>query len=332
MAGTPNSKLKLLYIMDMLLNETDEAHPLSAAQIIERLAEKNITAERKSLYRDIALLREFGIDVICQKQGGSFGYYVGLRDFEPAELRLLVDAVQSSRFITRKKSAQLIKKLEGLAGIHEAKNLQRHVYVVDRIKAVNEKIYYNVDIIHSAINKNRKIVFKYFDYTLSKTKEYRYGGEDYIVTPYALTWADEFYYLVGYYERKGTVANFRVDRMEDVRISDEKGVSAKSATGDDTFNIASYTKGMFSMFGGSEERVKLRFENSLAKVVLDRFGDDIIATPDGENHFIAIVNVNISPTFFGWLFIFGGKVEVLSPSHVANEVRLRAEELVKLYK
>lgn len=329
MTKPSNTKLKLLYLMDILLEHTDEENPISRARIIELLENRGVTAERKSIYADIELLREYGLDVLTTKTN-QYGYYIGSRRFELAELRLLVDAVQSARFITRKKSEQLIKKLEGLASHAQARTLHREVFVLDRVKAPNEKIYYNVDILQTAIADGVKAVFRYFEYAPDKSKRYRSDGAEYTVSPYALMWTNDFYYLVAYYEKRpGDFTHFRVDRMEGVRALRDKRVPAEEATGE-ALDVARYGNRMFSMYGGQTVKVRLRCKNELVNVVLDRFGLDVPMMPDGD-WVIATAEVAVSPMFLGWLCSFGGDMQVLSPDSVIQLLKTQAESVAKLY-
>ena len=329
MTKPSNTKLKLLYLMDILLEHTDEENPISRARIIELLENRGVTAERKSIYADIELLREYGLDVLTTKTN-QYGYYIGSRRFELAELRLLVDAVQSARFITRKKSEELIKKLEGLASHAQARTLHREVFVLDRVKAPNEKIYYNVDILQTAIADGVKAVFRYFEYAPDKSKRYRSDGAEYTVSPYALMWTNDFYYLVAYYEKRpGDFTHFRVDRMEGVRALGEKRVPAEEATGE-ALDVARYGNRMFSMYGGQTVKVRLRCKNELVNVVLDRFGLDVPMMPDGD-WVIATAEVAVSPMFLGWLCSFGGDMQVLSPDSVIQLLKTQAESVAALY-
>lgn len=324
-----NSKKKLLYLMDILLEQSDEENPITLAEIIERLGQAGIEAERKSLYADIELLREYGLDILTKKQK-RFGYYVGARKFELAELRLLVDAVQSARFITPKKSEQLIKKLESLASQGQARTLHRAVYVLDRAKAPNERIYYNVDLLQQAVTDGRKASFVYFDYLPDKSKRYRGGGGRYVVSPYALMWSNDFYYLVAYYEKnEGDFTHFRVDRMEDVRMLDDRRVPAAEATGRE-LDVARYGNRIFSMYGGITEKVRLRCKSTLVNVVLDRFGLEVPIMPDG-NWIVVTAQVAVSPTFLGWVCSFGADMRVESPEYVARQLKTLAQSIAGLY-
>lgn len=252
-----NQRLKLLYLHKILTEETDELHPLTVKEIISRLASYGITAERKTVYTDIEALKLFGVDIVSSK-GSTAGYCVVSRDFELPELKLLADAISSSRFLTERKSTALIKKLGLLASTHEARQIQRQLYVANRIKSMNESIYRNVDVINRAIDEGRQISFKYFDYTIEKAKRYREGGRT--CHPYALAWENENYYLIGYNDNHNDISNFRVDRMEQVEILNEP---ARKKPKD--FDVAKYVKSTFSMFSGEEQTVKLRFSNEFIK-------------------------------------------------------------------
>ncbi|MDI9540353.1 MAG: WYL domain-containing protein [Bacillota bacterium] len=327
MPANSNLKLKPLYIMKILLEKTDENHPLTVNEIISELSYYDIPAERKSIYSDIDLLMSFGLDIICEK-GRANKYFIGTRDFELPELKLLVDAVQSSKFITHKKSEELIKKIEKLTSIYEAKELHRHVVVADRVKTMNESIYYNVDEIHKAIQQNKQIRFKYFDYNLDKQIEYRRNGEWYYASPYALTWSDDNYYMIAYYERYNGFSNFRVDRMAAIQMVKKERIMYKDT---EDFNVADYSKKFFRMFSGETETVKLQFHNSLINVVIDRFGKDIVINRQDDDHFIITVDVVATNTFLGWLFMFGDKVKILSPESLVEEFKNVAERIIQIY-
>ncbi|WFD10880.1 helix-turn-helix transcriptional regulator [Tepidibacter hydrothermalis] len=323
MSSNSNLKLKPLYIMKILLEKTDEKHFLTVNDIISELKKHDIPSERKSIYSDIELLKSFGIDIICEK-GRANKYYIGSREFELPELKLLVDAVQSSKFITAKKSTELIKKIEKLASIYEAKELHRQVFVSDRVKTVNEAIYYNVDAIHKAIQENKKVAFKYFEYDTDKKIKFRRNGEKYIVSPYALTWENGNYYLISYYERYENISNFRVDRMNKIEIIDEDRFMIEDGN---KFDVADYSNKIFNMFSGDIESVELQFDNSLINVVIDRFGKEVFINKKDENSFSIKVEVAESSTFYGWLFMFGNRVRILSPQWLVDTFKEKIEEV-----
>lgn len=308
MSKSSNQKLKLLYLLKTLMEKTDTEHTLTVPEMILELNRYGINAERKSIYDDIESLKTFGIDILCRKSK-AYGYYIASRSFELAELKLLADAVASSKFITEKKSKELIKKIGSLTSSHEAKQLVRQIYVNGRVKAMNEKIYYNVDLINQAISSRKQISFKYFEYTIDKKKRYRNNGNKYVASPYALTWDDENYYMISYYEKYYGITHFRVDKMEDIEVT-------ASECYHEEINIVEYTKKIFSMYGGEEETVKIQFDNSLLGVVIDRFGKNTVMHKVDENSFIAILKVEISPPFWGWIFQFGNKIKIVSPESV----------------
>lgn len=307
-----NNRLKILYLYKIFLDKTDEHHYLTMSDIVNQLKLYGISAGRKALYEDIEALKAYGLDIITIK-GRVSAYYVASRDFELPELKLLADAVSSSRFLTERKSSELLKKIENLSSVHEAKQIQRQVYVTNRVKAMNERIYLNVDVIHRAIAENKKIKFRYFDYNLQKKKTYRTGFR--VCSPYALAWDDERYYLIAYYDNRQTISNFRIDRMESVEIIDEKAVPKP-----ENFIVADYMNSSFSMFSGTIQDVKLRFDNQLINAVIDRFGKGITVIPDGDSHFTVRVKVKAEQPepFFGWLFQFGTMAEIIEPCELRD--------------
>lgn len=322
-----NQKIKILYLMQLFLEETDQEHTLSRKELEERLAVQGVHTERKSLYNDLETLKAFGLDIEYRKEKPE-GYYLASHKFELAELKLLVDAVQSSKFITEKKSTALIHKLEGLASRYEARQLQRQVFVSNRIKAMNESIFYNVDKIHLAIASNRKIRFPYFEWTVAKEIRLKRDGQPYEISPWALTWDDENYYLIGYDEGARMLKHFRVDKMLDIVLSDEPRTGQKEF---DRFDVAHYTKKRFGMFGGVEETVRIRFQNKFIGVVIDRFGKETAVRPDGDEHFIARVDVVVSEQFFGWLTGLGKGAIIISPDSVAGEYKALLRDITNEY-
>lgn len=326
MAKSPNQKTKLLHLARMLLRQTDEDHPLTVAQIIEALAREDIKAERKSIYDDLEALRLFGLDVQCRK-GKTPGWFIGSREFELPELKLLMDAVQSSRFITQKKSDALIRKLESLASIHQAGQLQRQVYVSGRIKVMNESIYYNVDKLHTAIAAQKAITFKYFDYDIARQKVFRRKGKRYVVSPYGLIWNNENYYLVAFDHANRDMRHYRVDKMTEI------AVTCLSREGKDQypdFQLAQYGQKHFGMYSGPEWKVTLRGRRDKAGLVWDRFGQDVILVPDGEDHFTVTLPVVISPQFFGWLMGLDGSLTLTAPREAVQAYRQKLSAALEL--
>ena len=324
MPRSANQKRKVLYVMQFLLRNSDEQHPVTVQQIISDLCSKGIPAERKSVYDDIEDLRRFGLDIISVRHGNFHGYYVGSREFELPELKLLVDSVQSSKFITHKKTLSLIAKIEGLASVHEAQLLSRQVFV----KTMNESIYYNVDEIHSGIAQNRKIRFRYFDYTVAKERHYRHDGGFYEVSPFALTWDDENYYLLAYDSAAAVIKHFRVDKMVEITVT---GVPRNGQQAYEALDMAVYARKVFGMFSGTEAHVRMRFSNQLVGAVLDRLGRDVILIPDGGEHFLVSADVIVSPQFFAWLCGFGTLAQLLGPEDVVRQMRAHVRSIAALY-
>lgn len=321
MPSSPNQKMKLIYLMKILLERTDENNVLTIQELLVALAEYDIKAERKSIYTDMEMLRGYGLD-IEMRQTKTFGYYVASRQFELPELKLLVDAVQSSRFITHKKSDELIKKLASLTSNAQAKQLRRQVFVADRPKAINESVYYNIDAIHIAINEGYKISFKYFDYDLSKKRAYRKDGELYSHTPLALCWNDDKYYLICHSAKYDNFTHYRVDRMSDVAVCEEKADKIDR----NRFNISEHIKQVFGMFGGEVVNATLRFDNSLINTVLDRFGTGIVLKKHGDTFDIS-VDVSESPVFLSWMVQFGTKAEIIAPDSLRAAMRKLIDDL-----
>lgn len=328
MGKSKQQKLKILYIMKMLMENTDEEHSISTADIIAGLSSYGINAERKSVYDDIEMLKLFGLDILVRRSEPK-GYYIASRDFELPELKLLVDAVQSSKFITEKKSRELIKKIEGLAGRYEAKELQNQVVVSNRIKTMNESIYYNVDKIHSAISSNSKIRCKYCEWTINKKLEPKKNGSFYILSPWILTWDDENYYLIAFDDESGQIRHYRVDKMLGIEIIHEPREGREQFK---KFDIAMFSKRTFGMFGGEEKELHIEFDNSLIGVVMDRFGKEVIIQKQDEQRFIATVKVNISAQFYGWLAGLGGGVRILSPAEESEKYAGYIENILSVYK
>ncbi len=331
MPKNAKQKMKILYLMRLLLEETDEEHPMTMRQIMDALDKQEISAERKSIYSDMEALRDFGMD-IEKTEAHKSGYYLAERAFQLPELKLLVDAVQSSKFITAQKSKELICKVESLASVHQAKDLQRQVRVANRIKTMNESIYYNVDAIHEAISKGKQVDYLYFEWVPGENgrleRQFRRSGSRYRVSPWALTWDDENYYLIAYDSEAACIKHFRVDKMSSIRVREEE------RDGKDSFeklDMTAYTERLFGMFGGEDDLVTLRFADSLAGVAADRFGKDVRIFRAENGFFEVHVHVAVSPLFFGWLFGFGDKAELLGPKRVREEYREYLRRAAEFY-
>lgn len=323
-----NQKLKILYLAKILLENTDANHDITLQEIIDKLALCNVTAERKSLYDDIAQLDDFGIKIKKTRYGKTFHYQVVNRDFEIAELKLLVDSVASAKFITEKKSNELIKKIERLASKHDAAKLQRQVYVSGRVKAMNNDIMTNVDAIHNAIAQDLKISFQYFQWNVKKEPELRKDGERYVISPWGLSWDDENYYLVGYDAKADMMKHYRVDKMLHIRIE------TKRREGRNKFrelDMAAYVKKMFSMFDGEEQKVEILCDNSLAGVMIDRFGKDVRMLKVDDEHFKVVVEVASSSHFIHWIMALGDGAKIIEPESLVTEVRSEIKRLAEQY-
>lgn len=323
-----DQKLRTLYLMQILLTETDESHILNASQLIKQLKIKyDMVADRRTIYSDIEVLERFGLS-ITQLKGKTPGYYVDSRDFELAELKLLVDAVQSSKFITEKKTRELIRKLETLCSKSEAEQLSREVLLSNRPKTKNETIYYNVDYIHTAIFQNRQITFQYAEWTTKVELRPKKNGAFYTVSPWRLTWDNENYYLIAYDEEADKIKHYRVDKMQKMQLleTERKGEAAFEET-----NLTAFAKKTFGMFGGKDREVTLLCRNELAGVVIDRFGQDIWMVPEGDEHFRAKVTVTISPQFFGWVTGIGSKMKIAEPEDVVQDYLDYVNEILNQY-
>ncbi len=326
MARMPNQKLKLIYLSRILRERTDRYHGLTLAEISAALGEYGISAERKSLYDDIEALKLCGMD-ICTARDSHVRYYLREHTFDLAELRLLIDAVQSSKFLTTKKSNELIRKIESLGSRHEASQLHKQVFSTNRVKTENEEIFHNIVTIHTAIAENRMIRCVYFEWNSYKQRILRKNGDEYLISPWALTWDSEYYYLVAYDSDAGIIKHFRVDKMLKVRLMEEK---REGNAAFEDFDMAIYSQRVFGMYGGEAQNVRILADNSLAGVVLDRFGTDVTILNHGDT-FEFCTKVMISPTFYSWVLGFGGKMKILSPEQVARECAAIACEVAEQY-
>ncbi len=333
MGRTAGSKLKLLYLAKILQEQSDEEHPLTVQQLISALSVYNIKAERKAIYDDIEALQQFGYEIIVEKSKSN-SYYLGERHFQMPELKLLVDSVQASRFITEKKSRELIRKISSFASRHQANQLQRQVYGQGQSKTLNEGIYYTVDAVHTAILSNKIIRFQYFEWAITPhasklfAQQWRKDGAFYTVSPWSMLWDDENYYLVAYDAEAGIIKHYRMDKMAHIEITNQPREGRPIF---EELDMASYTKRTFGMFGGEESTVKLRFSNRLIGVVVDRFGSDSMIQLSGSSHFTITIKAVISPQFLSWLLGFGAEVEVLEPTSLISEIKKNLTAISQLY-
>ena len=322
MARDNYRKVKLLKLLELLRQHTDEQHPLTTNQTCAKLEEMGIPCDRRTLAQDVAVLNDLGYEIMVTTVGHENAYYVEDRSFSLPELKILMDAVHASSFITEKKSAELIEKLADLAGSHRSEVLKRNMVCFNTRKHRNEKILYTIDRLEEAILSQKKVIFLYFDLDEQGLRVYRRGGHHYVVEPIALVFNEDNYYLTSYSSRFDSTANYRLDRMDSVKIIDE-GCSEKAISLRN--EVASYTEQAFKMFGGQQEDVVLEFDTSLIGAVYDRFGEDTRMIPSGEGKCIATLRVRISPVFWGWLFQFAGHMRLLSPQHVVESYRQQAQ-------
>ena len=324
MPKSDNQKAKILYILDYLQKNSHESHPVKAGELVDMLAQHGIACERKTIYSDIAALQDYGIDIVAIP-GKSGGYFVASRSFDLPELKLLIDAVQSSRYLTEKKSRELIRKLCELCNEQDAQFLTRTVLVSGRVKSMNDSIYNNIDYIQEAISLDHQISFRYFDWDFGGKRKYR--EKEYLASPYGLCQDNENCYLLAYSLRHG-ITSYRVDRMSNLRVSEEKRLPCPELTGA-AFHV--HANRLFQMYSGEAVTVKLRFHNSLINVVIDRFGKDTMLIPDGDSHFIFNVNVAVSPMFLSWVIGFGSKATILYPATVREQCLAMCKEVIDQY-
>lgn len=323
-----NQKIKILYLMRIFLEQTDEEHPMSVKELIAYLNSLGISAERKTVYDDIETLRNFGMDILNRREHPA-GFYLASREFELPELRLLVDAVQSSRCITNGKSRQLIRKLESLASVYESRQLRRQGFAENRIRTINENVYYSIDMIQRALTEDRQISFQYCEWTVEKKLRPENEGERYSVSPWGLVWQNEEYYLITYDEKCGRVKQYQVDKLQQIRIEKEVRRGREFF---ENYDIGELTSRTFGMFGGREVTICLEAHNRLVGVVLDRFGRDIMIHRKDPEHFKTLVRVNISDQFFGWIANLGPDAVIASPDEVRDKYREFLEKSLSNYK
>ena len=325
MPKSDNQKLKIFYILDYLQKNSHEDHPVRASELIEMLERQhNILCERKTVYSDIAALQEYGVDIVSLP-GKNGGYFIASRNFERSELKLLIDAVQSSRYLTEKKSRELIEKLCNQCNEYDARLMKRNVMVSGRVKSMNETIYYNVDAIQDAIADNKQISFKYFDWGMDGKRVYR--SRDYEASPYSLCQDNENCYLLALSPRHG-ITSYRVDRMTDIQILSENRTPCPELTGKALMDHANQ---LFQMFAGDAISVKMRFHKELCNVVIDRFGRDTMLIPDGPDHFVFTVKIAVSPMFLSWVIGFGDKAKILYPQSVIDRCKALCSQALSQY-
>ena len=319
---TSSTKKRLLLILELLYKTTDESHPVSTVDIIGYLDEKGFQIDRKTLRSDLRLLISMEYDIVVVKSSPN-KYFWGERTFEIPELKMLLDAVSSARFISETKSKQLTKKIMLLAGMQQREQLKRHVRAIGKTKADNKGLYYIIDTITEAINRKKKISFQYTEYNGRKEKILRNDGEVYILSPYVLYWNEDYYYVLGYSDKRERVTAFRIDRMKTPTIMDDDAVPKP-----EDFDVSAYSNKVFQMFSGEETTVELECDTSLMKYVIDRFGLDVETEELSEDKFLAKVQVDLSPTFYGWVFQFGGGIRIMGPEEAVDAYKIMIDKVV----
>ena len=316
-------KKRILTLLKYFYEKTDEDHQTDTFELLNYFKEKGTPANRKTLKNDIKTLIESGFDIVIVNSKPN-KYFLGDRGYETAELKLLVDAVSSSRFITQKKSNHLIEKLTAMASISHREEMKRNVYPTSRAKSTNESNIYTVDAINDAINRKKKIAFKYFEYDVDKKKVFRHGGEKYELSPYALIWNEDFYYVMGYSEYYGRVVTHRVDRIRDAEVLQERAKGKPKG-----FKVEDYARKTFEMYDGEEATVKLECKAGLMKYVIDRFGENVKTGKIDNDRFLATVNVALSPTFYAWVFQFKGGIKIKTPKKAVDEIKAMADSVAE---
>ncbi|MFT3951265.1 MAG: WYL domain-containing protein [Oscillospiraceae bacterium] len=327
MAGLSKQKQKLLTMRQIFWEKTDEAHALTGKQLIDLLAAEGISAERKTIYDDIATLADSGMDIVTVKEGHANRYYLADRTFQEEELYVLADAVASSKFLTQKKSTELIRKLQTLTNVYKAPKLRRTVYVANRVKSFNESIYYYISTIHDAIASKNDIEFQYYEYNINKKRQLKHRGEVYRVSPYYLIWQNDNYYLICYCPKHDSITHYRIDRMNNVAMVD---ATRRTLTLGEA-ELARRMRATYEMYSGESIPLIMEFDKSLMNVVVDRFGESVFTGRKTESTFTVHVDVQISPTFWGWLFTFGKHARVIAPVFAVELAKKRLTEIMESY-
>lgn len=328
MAGLSRQKQKLLTMKQYFEQKTDDEHSITGNRLIEILAQYGIKAERKTIYDDIKTLCDSGMDIEITKDGHSNAYYLGARTFQDEELFVLVDAIASCRFLTKKKSQELIAKIQGLTSEYKAKQLKRDVFVNNRSKAMNESVYYNLNKVQEGIFEKRTISFQYYDYNFNKKKILKHDGEIYTVSPFVTVWEEDNYYLVCYCNKHEKICRYRIDRMANVKVN--PGEKRRELNADEKLAVTN-NQSLYSMYGGEERTVTIQFARHLLATVIDRFGEKVICHQDSDDTFYINTEVQISPTFWGWLFKFGKEAKVLAPQDVVEMAKQQLDDIRRSY-
>lgn len=318
-----DKKGRLLALREYLYKYTDENHSVSTQDLIDEMARQGYPGNRKTIKDDIDVLNKFGMDIITNVSRGN-SFYLASREFEIPELKLLVDAVSSSRFISAAKSEQLIGKLTAMASEYEREQIVPRIYTDDRIKANNPQLYYVIDMLIQAVQNKKKVRFQYGDFDANKQHVLRNNGEIYINSPYGCLWSDDYYYLIGYSEKHEKVVIFRVDRIIDLEIMNDEIIPEP-----DGFSMAAYARTIIEMFDGDPQEVKLLCDNELMKSVIDKFGENIKTERVSDEQFLLTVNVATSKTFYAWCFRFAGQMSIIGPKKVKEEYQEMARKVLE---
>lgn len=331
MAARSGQKLKLFYIVDILRKFSDEEHPLTAAEICTKLAQYNVSAERKSVYNDLDQLVFYGFDIIKTRSPKS-GFFLGAREFEIPEISLLTDAVKTAKFISPKKTRDLISKLEAMQSTYQVNNLNKGIYFDVDSKTKNEEIYYTIDTVSRAIDLKKQIKFKYYVRIINENKEIKISSSEKIISPYAMTWQDDHYYLIGNYEKYDNLIHLRIDRMHSAEITDKNSRNFSEVSDYETsFDVADYTKRLFGMHTGTFENIELKCSRDILEQVVDRFGDSIFITKLTDKTFNINYKAAVSEALVTWIINFGNKIEAMGPEKLREMIKLRLCSVMKLY-
>ena len=317
-----NSKGRIIALYQLLMNETDEDHPMHSNEIMETLQGQGYSISRNTLHDDLKVLKSFDLDIITVISRDN-SYFLGERKFEMPELKMLVDAVSSSRIIPAQRSEELIKKIGSMASCYQRKNLAPRIFISDRIKADNKQWNLTLDQLERAINQKKQVSFEYIDYATDKKKILKNNGEAYFCSPYTCLWNNDAYYVIGYSEKHAKVVSFRIDRMIHVKVTDQDAIQMPKG-----FDLSAFSKRIIKMYGGEEQEVELICDNELMKNLIDHFGDKFPVEKESDKKFRVRVNVFTSPTFYAWIFQFVGKISIAAPDSVRREYNAMLKKAV----
>lgn len=331
MTKGPNQKLKMLYLKDIFEKETDDDHSLSLAEITEKLNERGVNADRKTLYADFNELQRYGLDIIQSSNGRGCVYHLGEREFELPELKLLVDSVQAARFISEKKSGDLIKKLMALTSKGQLEGLKRQVVLAGRVKTENPSVLANVDRLHQAINQKIQVRFHYMKWDIHKNLVPRNQGNWFQVSPGLMILSDENYYLAAYYAQAEEIRHYRVDKIKELKLLPNEKLPEKAVKAFKDLDVAQYADTHFGMFNGERTPVEFKISNSKVGIFIDRFGKDIMLIPTGPDTVTTTISVDVSDQFLGWIMALGPDVEIMNPPSLRKRMQDLGKRLLEQY-